>query len=315
MSGPFWTCTGVALACALGLAVPRPARAADGTPAPADSAGAVPAAEAPAPQAPPPEEGAAAVERGGRTTAAAPNPRLTGTRMVRIRRGDHNVVRSGPGPWFAIAAVVAEGRAFPVVARREDWYGVRLSATETGWVHASLCEEFDDLSDLEFRPNPRLYSRTGAYALGGYSGGYAFDRKSNSLVLGGRLGYYVFDRVRAEAAVAWTRVRRPQEVVESLFDLRLEEERFDMLFYRLGLEWELLPGRQMVPYLAAGAGSAILLGRSEPSVDVAAGTRLFLSRRTAMRWEVRDHRMRTGSDDARRTHHNIEFTLGTEFLF
>ena len=56
-------------------------------------------------------------------------------------------------------------------------------------------------------------------------------------------------------------------------------------------------------------------GRTESSFNFGAGTALFLSKRTAMRWEVRDYVFDFGSDTARRTNNNIEFTLGTSFLF
>jgi len=92
-----------------------------------------------------------------------------------------------------------EGSTFPIIAKSAEWYNVRVSETETGWIHSSLCEEFDDVSGLEFRPNPKIYSRTGTFVFTGYSGAYAFDRKSNSLVLGARLGYYVFDACRRTA--------------------------------------------------------------------------------------------------------------------
>src|SRR5687768_144722 len=121
--------------------------------------------------------------------AATPNAPLAAVRQVRLTGSDHIVLRSGPGESFAAVGVFREGQSFPVLARRGDWYDVRISDSATGWVHASLCREFDDLSDLEFTPNPRLYTRTGTYVLGAYAGAYAFDRKSNSLVLGGRLGY------------------------------------------------------------------------------------------------------------------------------
>ena len=201
------------------------------------------------------------------------------------------------------------------MAKSGDWYNVRLSGSETGWIHASLCKEFDDLSAFEYKPNPKVFTRTGSFILTGYTGAYAFDRKSNSLVLGGRLGYYVFDRVQAEGGVGWTHVHRPAEIVESLFDLSLEAEDFDMLFYHLILTWEILPGRQMVPFVSGGVGSTLLLGRSEPAFNVGAGTTLFLSKRTAMRWEFRDYVFRTGADDARASTNNIEFTLGTSMLF
>ena len=249
------------------------------------------------------------------SSAPAPNARLNVIRKVRLDRSSHNVVRSGPGNGFAIAGVFGKGAAFPVIAKNGEWYNVRLSSSEAGWIHSSLCHEFDDLSDLEFKPNPRLYTRTGAIVLGGYAGAYAFDRKSNSLVAGGRVGYYIFDRFQFEGGVAWTHVRRPAEIVESLFGLSLEAEDFQMLFYHLNLTWELLPGRQMVPFVSGGVGSAIMLGDSEPSFNIGAGTTLFLSKRTAMRWEVRDYRLHSGSDAARVSNDNVEFTLGTQYIF
>jgi outer membrane beta-barrel protein len=237
------------------------------------------------------------------------------TRKVRLTGNAQNVVRAGPGDRFAIAGIFDKGAVFPVVAKSGDWYNIRLSETETGWIHASLCEEFEDLSALEFRPNPKIYTRTGTFVLTGYTGAYAFDRKSNSLVVGARLGYYIFDRVQADGGLAWTHVTRPAEIVESLFGLMLEEEDFHMLFYQLGLTWEILPGRQMVPFISGGVGSAIMQGETEPSFNIGAGTSLFLSKRSAMRWEVRDYTFRTGSQGARRTNNNVEFTLGTSLLF
>jgi outer membrane beta-barrel protein len=240
---------------------------------------------------------------------------MASTRRVRLVRSAQNVARTGPGNDFAIAGVYPKDASFVVVAKSGDWYDVRLSDTETGWFHSSLCKEYDDLADLEFKPNPKLFTRTGSFILTGYTGAYAFDRKSNSLVLGGRVGYYVFDRIQAEGGVAWTRVHRPAEIVESLFDLSLEAEDFDMLFYHLVVTYEVLPGRQMVPYLSGGVGSTLLLGRSEPSFNIGAGTTLFLSKRTAMKWEFRDYIFRTGADDARASNNNIEFTIGTSMLF
>ncbi len=252
------------------------------------------------------------------TPAAVPlvaNARITGVRKVRLSGGDRNVVRSGPGDTFSISGVYPGGAEFKVIAKSGAWYNIRLSDNETAWVHASLCREFDDLSDLEFRPNKKIYSRTGSFILAGYGGGYAFDRKSNSLVLGGRLGYYVFDRVQVEGGLAWTHVNRPAEIVESLFDLSLEAERFHMLFYHLIATYELLPGRQMVPYVSGGVGSAIMRGESEPTLNYGAGTTLYMSKRTAMRWEVRDYRFSSGTGSARRKNNNIEFTLGSLLLF
>jgi len=246
----------------------------------------------------------------------SPNTRpAIASRRVRLIGEGRNVVRSGPGDGYALAGAYERGAVFRVIAKSGAWYNIRLSDTETAWVHSDLCQEFDDMADLEFRPNPRLYTRTGSYVLSGYAGGYAFDRKSNSLVLGARLGYYIFDRVQAEAGLAWTRVHRPREIVESLFGLTLEAETFHMLFYSLNLTWEVLPGRQMVPFVTLGAGSSIMQGETEPALNFGAGTTLFLSKRVATRWEVRDYRFRSGAGTSRVTNDNIEFTLATVYLF
>jgi outer membrane beta-barrel protein len=248
--------------------------------------------------------------------ADLPNARLiVSNKRVELVGNPENVVRSGPGNGYAIVATYPRGRSFTVIAIHDGWYGVRLSDTETGWVNAALCKELDDLGGLEFKPNPKLYSRTGTFALGGYAGGYVFDRKSNSLSLGGRFGYYLFDRVQAEVGVSWAHIQRSQEIVESLFGLSLEAEDFHMLFYNLNLTYEVLPGRQMVPFVTGGAGASIKQGRTETSVNFGAGTTLFLSKRSGMRWEARDYVFHSGTDNARRLHHNIEFSIGSLLLF
>jgi len=247
------------------------------------------------------------------------NPDLNGAHVLKEKKvrlkHDENVVRSGPGDTYAIIATFPGGDEFQVIAKREDWYNIRLSDTTTGWIHSSLCEEFDDMSDLEFRPNPRLFSRVGSFSLGVYAGGYAFDRKSNSAVIGGKLGYFLFDYVELEGGVSWTQVSRPAEIVESLFDLALEAEEFDMLFYNMNINLRALPGRQMVPYATFGVGSTIMEGQSEPSINYGLGVQMFMSKKWSMRWEVRNYSFDSGSDEARRENNNLEFSIGTSMLF
>lgn len=242
-------------------------------------------------------------------------PHITTDRMVELTNTEQNVVRTGPGPDFAIASIQPFGAKFLVIAKSDDWYNIRLSPSQTGWVHASLCREYSDLSNLEFRPNPRLFSRVGSFGVTLYSGAYAFDRKSNSLVIGGRLGYNVFDYIEIEGGVGWSHINRPAEVVENLFELTLIEEDFHMLFYQMNMNIKLLPGRQMVPFITAGLGSTIMKGQSEPSFNYGAGTYLYIKKRIAIRWEFRDYRFDSGFGDARRENNNIEFSMGTTFLF
>lgn len=241
-------------------------------------------------------------------------PHVLNERSARLNREDQNVVRSGPGDRFSVVAVVPKGSEYVIVAKKDHWYNVRLSETETGWVHASLVEEFDDLSHLEFRPNPRLYSRVGSFVLTGSVGGYSFDRKSNSLAIGGRVGYYLLDFVQVEGGGTWTRVNRPLEVVEDLFNVRLEDEQFHILYYHLNVNVEILPGRQMVPYLTAGTGATVMQGRSEPGFNFGVGTTLYMGKKTALRFELRNYRFTSGDPDTRRGTSNFEFTFGTSLL-
>jgi hypothetical protein len=241
-------------------------------------------------------------------------PALT-EKKVRLIGGGDNVVRSGPGDTFAIVAVYTEGAEFLVIAKRGDWYNIRLSDTNTGWIHASLCKEYDDMSDLEFRPNPKLFSRIGSFTLTAYTGGYAFDRKSNSLVLGGRVGYYLFEFLELEGSVGWTHIVRPAEIVESLFNLALEEEDFQMVFYSMNANIILLPGRQLVPFLTGGVGSSISQGDVETSINFGIGADVFVQRAMAVRFEFRNYRFDYGTSEARTSASNFEFSVGaTLFL-
>ncbi len=264
---------------------------------------------------PVPESPAVVESSAEATSRVVANAPITTMRMARLSGRPRTVLRTGPSETDAIATVLPPGTELAVLGRTGDWLNVRLTPTESGWVHVSLCSEFDEASHEPMRPNPKLYTRTGSYLLAGYAGGYAFDRKSNSLALGGRLAYYVFDRLQVETGAGWTRVHRPAEIVETLFGLSLEAEDFHMLFYHLNATVELLPGRQMVPFVTGGVGSSIMLGRTETSFNFGAGTTLFLSRRTGMRWEARDYVFHSGSDQARRLHHNVEFSLGSLLLF
>jgi outer membrane beta-barrel protein len=255
--------------------------------------------------------GPAKADDGDDTTA----PHILTEKKVRLSRGDNNVVRSGPGNTFAIVGVFEKGREFLAIAKRGEWYNIRLSDTNTGWVHASLCEEFDDMSDLEFRPNPRLFSRVGAFSLTPFSGGYAFDRKSNSIVLGGRVGYHVLEFMELEGSVSWTHVVRPAEIVESLFNLALEEENFHMLYYAMNVNVMILPGRQMVPFVTIGVGSSIMQGETESGMNYGAGLNFFVRKNIAARFEFRDYSFSSGAANARRDNTNFEFSVGTTFLF
>jgi outer membrane beta-barrel protein len=124
----------------------------------------------------------------------------------------------------------------------------------------------------------------------------------------------MLDWIEVEGGMAWTKVNRPAEIVESLFGLTLEAEEFHMLFYEMNANVKLLPGRQLVPYVTAGVGSTIFQGESEAAFNYGGGVNFFVAKKTAVRWEFRTYRFDSGADNARRTNNNYVFNVGTTFL-
>ena len=223
----------------------------------------------------------------------------------------------GPGQRLrASSARTRRARSFPRSRAAGRGTACGSPDTETGWVHASLCKELDDLSGLEFRPNLRLYSRTGSYVLSGYSGAYAFDRKSNSVVLGGRARLL---RVRphpggsgrlvdARASPGGDRgvVVRPHARVRGLPHAVLPDER------RLGAAAR--AARWCPTWAPAWARPCCSAAASRRSTSAQAPSSSSPSaRRCAGRCATTASSNHTSADSG--TNNNIEFTLGSEFLF
>ena len=57
------------------------------------------------------------------------------------------------------------------------------------------------------------------------------------------------------------------------------------------------------------------IGHALASLGFGGGTMLFVSKTTAVRWELRTYQFRSGTDQARRLNHNVEFSIGSSLLF
>ena len=284
-----------------------PAQAAD-APAATDTVGAVPAASgASAAPAVAPDTLAAA--------AAAPDSVAIPHARLRVNGVPVAVLRSGPGPQHALVATMRADDILVVDARCGEWYHGTAPDGASGWMHESLLANDVDRTRFTFVPDPGRRERQGTMHLLGYLGSYAADREDNGFLYGARLAYAVTPRYLFEVGVGRTRVVRSTYIIEQLFNLRLEEETFDVFFYEAGMCFNLLPRRRVTPYLSGGLGATILNSRVEPTWSLGIGTRAFLSRRWAMRWEVRDHRLEAGNQFTRFTGDNLEFSAGTEVLF
>jgi outer membrane beta-barrel protein len=149
----------------------------------------------------------------------------------------------------------------------------------------------------------------------GYGGTYAADREDNGFLVGARIGYSLTRRFAFEAGVGYTSVVRTTYVLERIFGLRLEQEKFDLLFYEVGGSMDILPGRRVTPFVTAGGGASVLNSHAEPTWVVGVGTKMFLVKRMALRWELRDHHMQGGNQFTRFAGDNLEFSGGAEWLF
>lgn len=237
------------------------------------------------------------------------------TADVQVIGGPVAVVRAGPGPEHAIVATVKEGQVLILDARSGEWNHVRLGDAASGWMHESLLKAYVDPRKFEFTPDRGRPSRQRAFHAVLYGGNYAADREDNGLLYGGRIGYSLTRRFAFEAGVGRTTVTRTTFVLERVFGLRLEEEHFDLFFYEAGVTADVLPGRRVSPFVTLGFGASVLDSRVEPTYAIGLGTRAFLTKRAALRWEVRDHRLRGGNRFTRFSGDNLEFSGGAELLF
>ncbi len=225
------------------------------------------------------------------------------------------VVRAGPGAEHAIVATVKEGQVLTLDAKSGEWNHVRLGEATSGWMHESLLKTYIDPRKFQFAPDPGLPSRQRSFHIVGYGGNYAADREDNGMLFGARIGYSLTRRFAFEAGIGYTGVTRTTYVLERIFGLRLEQERFDLFFYEAGASMDVLPGRRVTPFVTLGFGASVLGSQVEPTYAVGLGTKMFLAKRVAVRWELRDHRLRGGNRFTRFSGDNLEFSGGTELLF
>jgi hypothetical protein len=69
------------------------------------------------------------------------------------------------------------------------------------------------------------------------------------------------------------------------------------------------------PFVTVGLGASMLDRRVEPTYAFGVGTKYFMTKRTALRWELRDHRLKGGNRFTRFSGDNLEFSGGFELLF
>ena len=158
--------------------------------------------------------------------------------------------------------------------------------------------------------------RAGAVSISPYIGGYQFDEdqalRRNRMIYGVRVGYDWTDSLATELVGAYVRAKSfPGDSDNSVWS------------YRLDMLYNFMPHSTLVPYLAAGAGGITFEypngsgggDLSEPTANVGAGVKYFLSDAVALRLDAR-HLWDFSNDNFRHeAYNNWEYSVGVSFLF
>lgn len=147
---------------------------------------------------------------------------------------------------------------------------------------------------------------SGAYTLSPFVGGYHFSSKEKletSPVFGLRGGYNFTEHWAAELVFAFILTESNQTNQET-----------DVYRYGADLLYHFNPKGPLVPFVAAGFGdisyhSPGLHGNSSGIFNYGAGLKYFVAERVALRGDVRDLIVPSGSRN------NLEYTAGVTFLF
>lgn len=150
-----------------------------------------------------------------------------------------------------------------------------------------------------------------SFSVSPYLGGYSFlgrDRLETMPSYGVRGGYNFSERFGLEAAVAYinTEGKRNSGIGDSV----------DAWNYHLDMLYHFLPEGPLVPYLAAGYGGHWrdydALGEVNRSAfNYGGGMKFFVTEAMALRGDLRHFVMR----DEGETYHNLEYSVGVDFLF
>jgi outer membrane beta-barrel protein len=168
---------------------------------------------------------------------------------------------------------------------------------------------------------PRIPSND--FALGAFVGTYATENFGSSLVTGLRLGYHITEDFFAEGVYGRTKVS--DESFRQVLPGGIFVDRKETLsYYNLSLGYNVLPGevffggkRAMASavYVIGGVGSTSFNAQTRQTFNFGFGTRLFLSDRTSVQVDVRDHIFSIDLLGKRQRTQNIEMSAGLTFFF
>ncbi len=161
------------------------------------------------------------------------------------------------------------------------------------------------------------------FEAGVFAGVYSTQNFGSSAVAGLRAGYHITEDFFVEGVYAQTRVS-DDSFRQILPGGVFPQGRESLKYYNLSAGYNVLPGEVFIGskrakasalYLIAGVGSTSFNDQRRQTFNVGLGTRLFLSDRTALQVDMRDHIFSLDLLGKRQNTQNLELSGGITFFF
>lgn len=168
---------------------------------------------------------------------------------------------------------------------------------------------------------PKFPSRD--FEIGLLGGTYATENFGSSFVGGLRLGYHITEDFFVQAVYAQTRVS-DEAFRQILPGGVFVDETETLSYYNLSIGYNILPGEVFIGtsralpmqlYLIAGVGSTDFNDQSRQTFNLGFGARVFLSDKTALSVDLRNHLYSLDLLGKRQSTQNLELTAGVSYFF
>jgi outer membrane beta-barrel protein len=168
---------------------------------------------------------------------------------------------------------------------------------------------------------PKFPSRD--FEVGLFAGTYATENFGSSFVGGVRLGYHITEDFFVQGVYAQTRVS--DEAFRQILPGGVFVDQTETLsYYNLSIGYNILPGevfigtKRALPsqlYLIAGVGSTSFNDQNRQTFNLGFGARVFLSDKTAVSVDLRNHLYSLDLLGKRQSTQNLELTAGLSYFF
>ena len=195
-------------------------------------------------------------------------------------------LRTGPGEGYPRVQIIERGDYVEVMLRKTDWFKVRTRKGFEGWINSE-----DIARTLDPDGDHVEISKVGQeeFAHRRWEAGVKIGDFEGNTMVGGLLGYYFTENLSLELTAA--------EALGSFSDSQL---------YNLAITHQPWPQWRYSPYLTMGGGMiktkpeakfAVTRDRTDQTVHVGLGMRVYITRQFMFRGEYRSNVILTNVDD------------------